>query len=157
ALETAAAQNLSLHERDNLLAANRLEASFAGQIGRFMEPAIQPLGFDWKIGIALLTSFAAREVFVGTMATIYSVGSADDYTTLRQKMAQARNPRTGQPVFTVATSFSLIIFYVLALQCMSTLAVVRRETGSWKWPLVQFFFMGGLAWLGSFVTYQLLS
>ncbi|HRF39943.1 MAG TPA: nucleoside recognition domain-containing protein, partial [Saprospiraceae bacterium] len=112
---------------------------------------------DWKIGIALITSFAAREVFVGTMATIYSIGSSDDELSVRQRMAKEINPRTGLPVYGIATAFSLLIFYVLAMQCMSTLAVVKRETNSWKWPLVQFFAMTTFAYLASWATYQLLS
>ncbi|RMG77919.1 MAG: ferrous iron transport protein B [Bacteroidetes bacterium] len=157
ATQTALAQNLSETEANDLLAAKRLEASFAGQIGKGMEPVIRPLGFDWKIGIALLTSFAAREVFVGTMATIYAIGSADDTLTIRERLAQAKNPVTGAPVYTVATSVSLLLFYVFALQCMSTLAVVRKETGSWKWPLIQFSFMTGLAYISAFAAYQFLS
>lgn len=141
----------------NLLAARQIEASFAGHIGKFIEPAIRPLGFDWKIGIALVTSFAAREVFVGTMATIYSIGSAEDDYSVRDRMAMERDPLTGLPVYSLAASLSLLIFYVFAMQCMSTLAVVHRETKSWKWPLIQFLFMSGLAYLGSLITYQLLA
>ncbi len=138
--------------------AEHLENSFAGILGRAIEPAIRPLGFDWKIGIALITSFAAREVFVGTMATIYSVegGNDADESTLRQKMDAATRP-DGSRVYTLATAVSLMIFYVLAMQCMSTLAVVKRETRSWKWPLIQLIYMTSLAYLCSFVAYQLLS
>ena len=125
--------------------------------GKAIEPAIKPLGFDWKIGIALLTSFAAREVFVGTMATIYSIGSTEDEQTIHDKLASARNPVTGAKVYTAATSLSLLIFYVFAMQCMSTLAVVKRETGSWKWAWIQFLYMGVLAYLGSLITYQWLA
>ncbi|MBI3719014.1 MAG: ferrous iron transport protein B [Sphingobacteriales bacterium] len=132
-----------------------LENSYAGIVGRSLEPAIQPLGYDWKIGIALVTSFAAREVFVGTMATLYSVGDSDDSdATLRQKMQAAVKP-DGTKVYTLATGLSLMIFYVLAMQCMSTLAVVKRETRSWKWPVFQLFYMTGLAYLLSLVVYQL--
>jgi ferrous iron transport protein B len=134
-----------------------LESSYAGILGRKIEPLITPLGYDWKIGIAIITSFAAREVFVGTMATLYSVGdnSSEDNPTLRKKMQSA--VRTdGTPVYTLATGVSLMIFYVLAMQCMSTLAVVKRETGSWKWPIIQFLFMTGLAYLLSMLAYQLL-
>jgi ferrous iron transport protein B len=115
-----------------------LENSYAGIAGQFIEPVIKPLGYDWKIGIAIITSFAAREVFVGTMATLYSVGDQDseDNQTLRQKMNTAIKP-DGSKVYTLATGVSLMIFYVLAMQCMSTLAVVKRETGSWKWPVIQ--------------------
>lgn len=136
-------------------ATERLEHSFAGHLGHAIEPTIRPLGFDWKIGIALITSFAAREVFVGTMATLYSVGSdAQDDAPLRTKMAAARR-EDGTPVYTVATGLSLLIFYVFAMQCMSTLAIVKRETRSWKWPVVQFTYMLAMAWLGAFITYMI--
>ncbi len=149
--------NLSDADADNYLASKKIEASYAGHLGKFIEPAIKPLGFDWKIGIALLTSFAAREVFVGTMATIYSVGSSDDSATVSERMEAEINPNTGAKVYTTATSLSLLIFYVFAMQCMSTLAVVKRETKSWKWPIIQFFYMGAMAYLGSLLTYQIMS
>ena len=134
-----------------------LEASWAGQLGHLLEPAIRPLGFDWKIGIALVTSFAAREVFVGTMSTIYSVGQNDaDALTVKDKMKYEINPETGGPRYTVAVGWSLMLFYAFAMQCMSTMAVVRRETGTWKWPLLQFAYLFVLAWLSSFMAYQLL-
>ena len=135
-----------------------LENSYAGIMGRSIEPIIRPLGYDWKIGIALITSFAAREVFVGTMATLYSVGEdADENSeTLRNKMNAAKRA-DGSPVYTTATGYSLLIFYLLAMQCMSTLAVVKRETGSWKWPIIQLIYMTGLAYLLSFIAYQVLS
>ena len=135
-----------------------LESSYAGIMGRSIEPVIRPLGYDWKIGIALITSFAAREVFVGTMATLYSVGdNADENSeTLRDKMSAAKRA-DGSPVYTTATGYSLLIFYLLAMQCMSTLAVVKKETGSWKWPIIQLVYMTGLAYLLSFIAYQLLS
>ena len=134
-----------------------LQHSYAGIIGKQLEPAIQPLGFDWKIGIALITSFAAREVFVGTMATLYSVGEneGDDNKTLTQKMALAVNDK-GEKVYTLATGLSLLIFYVLAMQCMSTIAVVKKETRSWKWPIIQLLYMTGLAYLCSLIVFQLL-
>jgi ferrous iron transport protein B len=112
------------------------------------------LGFDWKIGIALITSFAAREVFVGTMATLYSVGDSDNELLLKEKMKAAVRPG-GAPVFNLASGLSLMIFYVFAMQCMSTLAVVKRETRSWKWPIIQFIYMTGLAYLMSLLVYQL--
>lgn len=134
-----------------------LENSFAGILGKKITPLIEPLGYDWKIGIALITSFAAREVFVGTMATLYSVGSqADDETTLRDKMAEATRV-DGTKVYTLATGVSLLIFYVLAMQCMSTLAIVRRETKSWKWPLIQLVYMTLLAYFLSYISYILIS
>ena len=134
-----------------------LENSYAGHLGHIIEPVIHPLGYDWKIGIALITSFAAREVFVGTMATLYSVegGKDADQQTLRQRMQSARRD-DGTPVYTLASGVSLMIFYVLAMQCMSTLAVVRRETRSWKWPAIQFVYMTGLAYVASLIAYQLL-
>lgn len=135
-----------------------LENSFIGIMGRAIEPSIRPLGYDWKIGIALITSFAAREVFVSTIVTIYSIeGDPEDDLTVRQKLDQQVNPATGQKVYTKATTFSLMIFYVFAMQCMSTLAVVYRETKSWKWPLIQTVYMTGLAYLLAFLTYQLFS
>ncbi len=150
--EGAQAQ-LDVEEKNALL-----QSSYAGQMGRMMEPIIKPLGFDWKIGIALITSFAAREVFVGTMATLYSAGDdADEHSDkLRSKMAAAQWP-DGTKVYTLATGMSLLIFYVLAMQCMSTLAVVKRETKSWKWPVIQLIYMTALAYLCSWITYQLLS
>lgn len=130
-----------------------LEHSYAGIVGKAIEPAIEPLGYDWKIGIALITSFAAREVFVGTMATLYSAGNTEENeATLKQKMAAARRA-DGTPVYTLAAGLSLLVFYVIALQCMSTLAIVKRETRSWKWPVIQFTSMTVLAYLLSWITY----
>jgi ferrous iron transport protein B len=133
-----------------------LENSYAGILGKAIEPIITPLGYDWKIGIALITSFAAREVFVGTMATLYSVGEDKDKdnTTLRQKM-QAAIRDDGTKVYNVATGLSLLVFYVLAMQCMSTLAVVKRETRSWKWPIIQLVYMTGLAYVMSWIVYNI--
>lgn len=137
--------------------AEKLEASYAGSLGRLIEPAIQPLGYDWKIGIALITSFAAREVFVGTMATIYSVQGDDTNTaSVKAKMREAKNVTTGQPVFTFAVAFSLMIFYAFAMQCMSTFAVVYRETKSWKWPVIQLVYMSCMAYFAALAIYQLL-
>ena len=132
-----------------------LQNSFAGTLGKAIEPAIRPLGYDWKIGIALITSFAAREVFVGTMATLYSVGedASDNSSTLRQKMNAAVRA-DGTKVYNLATGLSLLVFYVLAMQCMSTLAVVKRETRSWKWPAIQLVYMTGLAYVMSWLVYQ---
>jgi len=150
-------QGLDDTQTADLLAAKKLEASYAGIFGKFVEPAIRPLGFDWKIGIALITSFAAREVFVGTMATIYSIGSEADEYSVRKQMAAEIRPDTGKPVYSMATSLSLLIFYAFAMQCMSTLAVVKRETNSYKWPLIQFLYLSALAYFGSLLVYQLLS
>jgi ferrous iron transport protein B len=132
---------------------HKLESSYAGALGKTIEPIIAPLGFDWKMGIAIITSFAAREVFVGTMATLYSV-EASDNSSLTEKLRAAKRP-DGTPVYSLAAALSLMIFYVLAMQCMSTLAVVKRETGSWKWPVLQFFMMTGLAYLSSWGVYLL--
>lgn len=133
----------------------KLENSYVGIAGKAIEPAISPLGYDWKIGIALITSFAAREVFVGTMATLYAVGGDDNEGPLKEKMRSATRP-DGTPVYTLAAGVSLMIFYVFAMQCMSTLAIVKRETRTWKWPMIQLVYMTGLAYLMSFIAYQLL-
>jgi ferrous iron transport protein B len=144
-------------ETDALIASERLEASYAGIIGKTIEPAIKPLGFDWKIGISLVTSFAAREVFVGTMATLYSVGDADNTLSIREKMMAAKNHETGEKLYNTATTFSLLIFYVFAMQCMATLAVVYRETNSIKWPIIQVVYMGALAYFSSLLVYSIFS
>lgn len=142
-------------ELEHKHATEKLEHSFAGIMGHAIEPAIRPLGFDWKIGIALITSFAAREVFVGTMATLYSVGDERAGTiTLRDKMREAKRP-DGTAVYTLATGLALLIFYVFAMQCMSTLAIVKRETRSWKYPAIQFVYMGAIAYVCAFIIYQL--
>jgi ferrous iron transport protein B len=148
----------NLEEIDNQYQADHLANSYAGILGKSIEPAIAPLGYDWKIGIALITSFAAREVFVGTMATLYSVGEdADENSqTLRQKM-QAAQKADGTKVYTLGTGISLMLFYLLAMQCMSTLAIVKRETRSWKWPMIQLVYMTALAYLMSWLAYQVFS
>jgi len=138
------------------LVAARLENSYMGIFGKTIEPAIKPLGYDWKIGIALLSSFAAREVFVGTMATIYSVGDPNNELGVKAQMAKDVDPETGEPRFSLAVAISLLIFYALAMQCMSTMAVVYRETNGWKWPIIQFLYMTGLAYLLSLIAYQVL-
>lgn len=146
---------ISTLERDK--AAEKLENSYAGILGHTIEPVIRPLGFDWKIGIALITSFAAREAFVGTMATIYSVDNGDgNEGTIRDKMRLAKDANTGLPLFTFATGFALMLFYAFAMQCMSTVAVVYRETKSWKWPTIQLVYMTALAYVASLIAYQLL-
>jgi ferrous iron transport protein B len=155
--EALAQQNPSkIVEYQKLEATEHLQNSYAGILGRSIEPVIKPLGYDWKIGIALITSFAAREVFVGTMATLYSVGDQNDENnaTLREKMNAATWPN-GSKVYTLAAGLSLLIFYVLAMQCMSTLAVVKRETKSWKWPIIMLTYMTGLAYIMSWITYNL--
>lgn len=143
-------------ESENYRSSKKLEASYAGHLGKFIEPAIKPLGYDWKIGIALVTSFAAREVFVGTVATLYSLGTEGDIMKIRDRLAKEKHPETGEPIFNLATGLSLLVFYLLAMQCMSTMAVVKRETGGWKWPLLQFTFMSLLAYFSSLAVYQLL-
>ncbi len=153
-------RDLSGQELEDRIASYKLEHSYAGVIGKAIEPVIRPLGYDWKIGIALITSFAAREVFVGTIATIYSIGSvadSDDNTPIKTRLKQEINPDTGGPRFTPAVGFSLLIFYTFAMQCMSTLAVVYRETKGWKWPLLQLAYMTGLAYVSALIVYQALS
>lgn len=180
-LENSTNQQLETEELQQKIAALKLENSYIGVMGKAIEPVIKPLGYDWKIGIALITSFAAREVFIGTLATIYSVGdvetttiietegffsrtkaflrgeeSEDDNATIKQKMASEVN-ETGGKLFNFPVGMSLLVFYAFAMQCMATLAIVKRETKSWKWPLIQFFGMGMLAYILSFLIYQILS
>jgi len=156
--ENVANQQLPQDELDQKIASAKLENSYIGIMGKTIEPAIKPLGYDWKIGIALISSFAAREVFVGTLATIYSVESDDDDTsTIKEKMASEVNPETGGKRFNFPVGMSLLVFYAFAMQCMATLAIVKRETKSWKWPLIQLFGMGALAYLAAFIVFQILS
>jgi ferrous iron transport protein B len=147
---------LSALEIENKVASYKLENSYIGIMGKTIEPAISPLGYDWKIGIAIISSFAAREVFVGTLATIYSVGNSDNENTIRNKMAAEINHETGTRIFNFASGISLLLFYAFALQCISTLAVTRKETNSWKWPLGQLVFMSSFAYLVALIAYQLL-
>jgi ferrous iron transport protein B len=157
-MQETANMRLTQQGLQDRIAAYKLEHSYAGVIGKAIEPAIKPLGYDWKIGIALITSFAAREVFVGTMATIYSIGSVgEDENTIKSRMAAEINPATGGPMFTPAVGLSLLVFYTFAMQCMSTLAVVYRETHGWKWPLIMLAYMSVLAYVSAFAVYQLLS
>ena len=146
---------LSEEVLENKINAYKLEHSFIGILGKAIEPAITPLGYDWKIGIALISSFAAREVFVGTLATIYSVEN-DAEETIKNRMASEVLPN-GQPLFNLASGISLMLFYAFAMQCMSTLAIVKKETNTWKWPMVQLFGMTLLAYVVAFSTYQILS
>ena len=156
-IEKAANKNLGTDELQQKIAAVKLENSYIGIMGKSIEPAIRPLGYDWKIGIALITSFAAREVFVGTLATIYSVGSDDENTTtIKEKMRSEINPVTGKKIFNFPAGMSLLVFYAFAMQCMATLAIVKRETKSWKWPLIQLFGMTGLAYVCSLIVFQIL-
>ncbi|WP_282148611.1 ferrous iron transport protein B [Algibacter lectus] len=149
------ANNLSDDELQQKIASHKLEHSFIGIAGHAIEPAIRPLGYDWKIGIAIVSSFAAREVFVGTLATIYSVGN-DDEDTIKNRMAKEVNPVLGGPLFTLASGISLLLFYAFAMQCMSTLAVVKRETNSWKWPVWQLVIMTAIAYITALIAFQLL-
>ena len=155
AVELALADQLAELNRQE--AGERLRDSFAGRLGRLIEPALQPLGFDWKIGVGIIASFAAREVFVSTLSTVYNVGAIDapdaGAPSLVETLRAQRRP-DGEPVYSTLVGMSLMVFYVFALQCVSTVAVVRRETNSWKWPLVQWLYMGGLAWGFAFLTYQ---
>ena len=139
----------------NKIKAYQLEHSYIGILGKAIEPAISPLGYDWKIGIALISSFAAREVFVGTLATIYSVESNAEETIKNRMASEVR--ANGQPLFNLASGISLMLFYAFAMQCMSTLAIVKKETNSWKWPMVQLFGMSLLAYIVAFSTYQILA
>ena len=157
-IKEAKVNHYTPREQANVLSAKKLEVSYAGHFGKFIEPVIEPLGFDWKIGIALITSFAAREVFIGTMATIYSIGDqSEEQETIIQKMRSEKDAVTGGTFYTVARAMSLLIFYVFAMQCMSTLAVVYRETKSWKWPIIQFVFMTAVAYFSSWAVYAWLS
>ncbi|WP_431156949.1 ferrous iron transport protein B [Winogradskyella poriferorum] len=153
--EQYASENLSDEELDQKIASHKLENSFIGITGRTIEPVIKPLGYDWKIGIAILSSFAAREVFVGTLATIYSVGS-DEEETIKNRMAGETNSSTGGTLFNFASGISLLLFYAFAMQCMSTLAIVKRETNSWKWPVYQLVVMTVFAYLVALIAYQVL-
>jgi ferrous iron transport protein B len=148
--------SLSETDLNNKIAAFKLENSFIGLMGKTIEPVISPLGYDWKIGIAIISSFAAREVFVGTLATIYSVGNNDNEDTIKNKMASEINVATGEKIFNFASGISLLLFYAFAMQCASTLAVTKKETNSWKWPLGQLIFMSGFAYLVALIAFQLL-
>jgi ferrous iron transport protein B len=150
--QSAELARLNLEEKSQTL-----RGSFAGRLGHLIEPAIAPLGFDWKIGIGIISSFAAREVFVSTMSQVYNAGEEEENFQgghrLTLAMREQKRP-DGQPMYTTLLGLSLMVFYVFALQCASTVAVTRRETGSWKWPLIQWLYLGGLAWMFSFATWQ---
>jgi len=148
-------QNLDDDALQQKIASHKLEYSFIGITGRAIEPAIRPLGYDWKIGIAIVSSFAAREVFIGTLATIYSVGN-DDVDTISNRMASEVNPILGGPLFTFASGISLLLFYAFAMQCMSTLAIVKKETNSWKWPILQLVIMTAFAYIVALIAFQFL-
>lgn len=152
ALKKIALEGRALNQE---IASYKLEHSYMGYMGKGIEPIVRPLGYDWKIGIAVLTSFAAREVFVGTLATIYSVGNDEDET-IKYRMAREVNPRTGKPLFNLASGISLLLFYAFAMQCASTLAIVKKETNSWKWPVYQLVVMSAFAYIVALIAYQLL-
>ncbi len=150
-------QNINLDNDvlESKISSYRLEHSYIGYMGKAIEPIVAPLGYDWKIGIAIISSFAAREVFVGTLATIYSVGSEEEET-IKNKMAAEINPATGGKLFNLASGMSLLLFYAFAMQCASTVAIVKKETNGWRWPIVQFVFMSGLAYITALIAYQFL-
>ncbi|WP_394758794.1 ferrous iron transport protein B, partial [Flavobacterium sp.] len=157
AREIVSKQNPSAENLENDIASYKLEHSYIGIIGKAIEPAIVPLGYDWKIGIAIVTSFAAREVFVGTLATIYSIEeTGDQEATIKNKLSTEVNPITGNKLFNLASGVSLLLFYAFAMQCMSTLAVTKKETNSWKWPAIQLVFMSGFAYTVALIAYQIL-
>lgn len=157
--ETIVAQqypDLDKEEFENEVTAYKLEHSILGTMGRAIEPAIRPLGYDWKMGIGLISSFAAREVFVATMATVYSLGDTEDDLTIRQRMSKEINANTGKPAYNLASGISLLLFYAFAMQCMSTIAIVQKEVGNWRWTLIQLLFMTGLAYVTALIAYQFL-
>ena len=140
---------------ESKISGHKLEHSYIGYLGKAIEPIVQPLGYDWKIGIAIISSFAAREVFVGTLATIYSVGNEEEET-IKNKMAAEINPVTGKALFNFATGISLLLFYAFAMQCVSTVAVVKKETNGWKWPSIQLVSMSIIAYVSALIAYQFL-
>ncbi len=148
-------QDISPEDMEEEVASYKLKHSYIGIAGRAIEPVVTPLGYDWKIGIAIISSFAAREVFVGTLATIYSVGSNEEET-IKNRMAGETNPVLGGPLFTFASGISLLLFYAFAMQCMSTLAIVKKETNSWRWPVLQLVVMSTFAYLVALIAFQLL-
>lgn len=155
-LESTKSNPLTPTEFNDAVASQKLENSYIGLMGKTIEPVISPLGYDWKIGIAIISSFAAREVFVGTLATIYSVGGSDNENTIKNKMAGEINPATGKKIFNFATGISLLLFYAFALQCASTIAITKKETNSWKWPASQLVIMSGLAYIAALIAFQVL-
>jgi ferrous iron transport protein B len=157
AREIVSKQSISTENLENNIASYKLENSYIGIIGKSIEPAIAPLGYDWKIGIAIVSSFAAREVFVGTLATIYSIeDNGNQEATIKNKLSTEINPKTGKKLFNFASGVSLLLFYAFAMQCMSTLAVTKKETNSWKWPAIQLVFMSGFAYTVALIAYQIL-
>ena len=155
-IEKTKNSTLTEAEIETAIASHKLENSYIGLMGKSIEPVIAPLGYDWKIGIAIISSFAAREVFVGTLATIYSVGDTENDEPIKNKMAAEVHPETGQKVFNFASGISLLLFYAFAMQCASTLAVTKKETNSWKWPAAQLVFMSAFAYAVALIAYQLI-
>jgi ferrous iron transport protein B len=145
-------------DRVNALRSSLIENSFLGLTGRFIEPAVKPLGWDWKIGVAVIASFPAREVIISTLGTIYSLGSAEDHESegLQAQMKDARWP-DGRPVFSLATAMSIMIFFALCAQCSATLMTIRRETNSWRWPVFSFVYMTTLAYIGAWIAFKVFS
>jgi ferrous iron transport protein B len=141
-------------QEENRAAQRQLENSYAGRLGKAIEPALEPLGFDWKIGVGIIGAFAAREVFVSTMGLVYGIGEVDDEAVPLRERLRSEKSASGKPKYSALTGLSLLVFFALACQCMSTLAVVRRETHSWRWPLFMFAYMTALAWVVSFLVYQ---
>lgn len=141
---------------EEAVAAAQLRHSIAGRLGHLMEPAIRPLGYDWKMGVGLVSAFAAREVFVSTMGIVYSAGDTEESTDSLAEAMKADVYPDGRPVWTIPVAVSLLVWFVLAMQCMSTLAIVRRETGGWRWPIVMLLYMNGVAYVAAFVAYQVL-
>jgi len=152
---TAQYQGQDIDDLETKISSFKLENSYMGYMGKAIEPIVKPLGYDWKIGIAIISSFAAREVFVSTLATIYSVGSEEEET-IKNRMASEINPVNGKPLFNFATGISLLLFYAFAMQCASTIAIVKKETNGWMWPSIQFVFMSGLAYVTALIAYQFL-
>jgi len=148
------AETETLKRLDQEEAGEKLRQSFAGRLGRAIEPALKPLGFDWKIGIGIVTSFAAREVFVSTLSVVYNVGGDGENTASLAEVMKSERRDDGRVTYTPLTGLTLMVFYVFAMQCVSTVAVVRRETNSWKWPIFQTVYMTSLAWILAFLTYQ---
>jgi ferrous iron transport protein B len=150
-----AALDAELEAVANAEASYQMENSYIGRLGRFIEPVMRPLGFDWKLSAGILSAFAAREVIIGALGTIYSVGDADENSlALRDHLRNARDPVTGERSYTTLVALSLLVFFVLALQCTSTLAIAKRELNSWKWPTIMWLYMTGLAYLASLILYQ---
>ena len=150
-------QEADTEDQQSLKSSVMLEQSYIGHLGKFIEPTIEPLGYDWKMGISLITSFAAREVFVGSLSTIYAVHDEREEKRKLREIMKKEKRKDGTPTYTYASGMSLMVFYVFAMQCMSTVAVVKRETQSWNWPIIQLVFMGIMAYVFALLTFLILS